>query len=362
MKNKKYGFTMSEILVCITVIGVIMAISVQSLRLVRASYTSLTYFAFNNIKAAVGEIFSGDLPGEKLKDENGQSLPSPVVFCRNNNGMLTSVLKGDKTPNSLVSCKDVGNSGEETNVFCKSMVSMMNTSGKIDCTNLHTAQVTNGTPYIDEGSIDVNSPNFVTTNGQRYYLTSWAYNSSISDDYGFRLIAVDLNGKSKPNTMTASSHKTPSDIVTFLIMDNGEVYPLGIAADNIELTGGKTIQYLNAKVKGYYYSYDTTRTDGIPQECTMKTKSGNVKSCNYAVVYLENNKVTDTNKAKSFFSYRQGYCNSLGGNSSTFKTYCIDTDGSRIDGNFLCPPSNNEKQFDLCLVENIKPAFRYNFR
>ena len=58
----------------------------------------------------------------------------------------------------------------------------------------------------------------------------------------------------------------------------------------------------------------------------------------------------------STYSYREAYCKSLGARQSVYKTYC-----NGIAGHFACPPSNNEQRFDLCLVENIKPMFRYNF-
>ena len=39
MKNNKKGFTLGEVLVCVAIIGVIMAISVQSIKIVKSSYT-----------------------------------------------------------------------------------------------------------------------------------------------------------------------------------------------------------------------------------------------------------------------------------------------------------------------------------
>ena len=43
---------------------------------------------------------------------------------------------------------------------------------------------------------------------------------------------MDLNGKGGPNK-TYDGSGVPSDIVSFLVLDNGDVYPLGLAADNL---------------------------------------------------------------------------------------------------------------------------------
>ena len=67
------------------------------------------------------------------------------------------------------------------------------------------------------------------------------FNSSISNDFGFRLLAVDVNGTSKPNVIDPDDDKMPPDVLTFMIMDNGEMYPLGVAADNLKVAGNKHI-------------------------------------------------------------------------------------------------------------------------
>ena len=373
MKRNKLGFTLGEILVAITVIGVIMALSVNSIKIVKASYTSLAYFAHKNVVNMVGMLNSGNSPNDSLKDNDGNTLPSMIAQCKKQNGKIIQVLKSDKeyyNDFGIPYCSERVNSTQEvTNLFCKSMVSLVNTAGKTRCntlfqTNISTNDIDNSSetdnstnnssmssfeePYIK--NLDYDKPTFIATNGQRYYLSEWTYNSNISETYGFRLIAIDLNGTSRPNSTERDSLTPPPDIVTFMIMDNGEVYPLGVAATNIKLNNGRVVQYLNSKVKGYYYTYDANRTTNIAPECTKVIKGVKKQTCNYAIVYLQNDEGT------SFFNYREAFCKSRGGKSIGYADYCTGILPSEY-----CPPSTNDKVFDLCTTTNVKPMFRYNF-
>ena len=49
MKKYKFGFTLSEVLIAMAVIGVVLALSVNAIKTARASYTALAYFAHKNI-------------------------------------------------------------------------------------------------------------------------------------------------------------------------------------------------------------------------------------------------------------------------------------------------------------------------
>ena len=79
----KFGFTLAEVLVALAVIGVIMALSVHSIKIVKSSYTALTYFAHKNVVNMVGVLNSGDSPFENLKDKDGNALPSLIAQCKN---------------------------------------------------------------------------------------------------------------------------------------------------------------------------------------------------------------------------------------------------------------------------------------
>ncbi len=85
MKNKKIAFTLSELLVCMTIIGVIMALSANTIKIVKASYTSLSYFAFKNLQDAVGTLYSGSAPMDNSLAPSAAgsraTVPYPVSKC-----------------------------------------------------------------------------------------------------------------------------------------------------------------------------------------------------------------------------------------------------------------------------------------
>ena len=368
MKNNKRGFTLAEVLICLVVIGVIMAISVQTIKIVRASYSSLAYFEFLNIQKMAGEMIAGVTP--EIIKENGGGTIIPTIYKKTKTGQYITTI---------------------TNInqdFCKFIVALSNATGPTSCSSLPDVGLEgpNGEKepslVIDkEGNQDLyNNPVFVSTSGRRYYIskrvisrneppvgdpeTKINYNDTriVSDEYGYRIIAVDLNGTQGPNTTKYNDRKIP-DIVNFMILDNGEVFPLGVAADNIKLDEGinqeingkkikeRTVLYINSKVKGFYFGHDDTRTTS-PRECTIKGSAGG-KRCNFGVIYVPNQNATGQN---FFFSYREAYCSTLGTRESAYVDYCA---GQPYHS--LCPPSEDEKSFDVCRVENIKPAFRYNF-
>ena len=227
MRIKKKGFTLGEILVVMMIIGVIMALSIQSIRIVKTSYTSLAYFAFRNMQIATRDLYGGQTAKTVAED-------SATILCRKSNGVSVHVFKPDSDVKytTIPKCSELPtDTNDATKNLCSFIVKSLNTTGKINCTKLYTASKGEGGLDPEITNIDVLNPNFVTTNGQRYFLTTRTFSESVSKDYGYRLLAVDLNGKSKPNITKKDSKKMPPDIVTFMLLDNGELYPLGIAAD-----------------------------------------------------------------------------------------------------------------------------------
>ena len=358
MRKNKFGFTLGEVLVCIVIIGIIMALSVHVIKIVKTSHTALTYFAFNNVNDIVAEVYAGNIPNEPGVGNNALMMCRKTRQLNDRIDKYVNILKPDFDIEYPVDeygtriiprCSDLEmyKKNDNQNYFCNRVTSLLNTSGAIDCTNLYEVDQTGAEPTIL--NFDSDNPNFLTTNGQRYFLTERVFDSNISDTYGYRLLAIDLNGKSKPNIIRKDGPRTP-DIVTFMIMDNGSVYPLGVAADNAT-SQGRIVQYLNPKVKGYYYN-PSSENENIPPDCFLGTE----QVCNYAVVFVPNT-TTDPNNETTFYTYRQAYCNALGQRQSEHKTYC-----NGLSGHVNCPPSTDGQHFDMCRVELIKPMFRYNFR
>ena len=425
MKKDKKGFTLAEVMLSMMIIGVIMALSVGSIKSVKSSYTTLAYFAHRNIVDMVGVLFAGALTtldkekipcdygtdyawgktcSHKTKDGHGYYyrekadqktidqlnydgvyLQPVVTYCKLNNenrpgyGKIVSVLKADKEQfTSLSDCDLRANGFGETdyNLFCKSLVGLTNNSGKHGCGEASGKpalfDVEMGVlPYDSERAeprlkdIDENfdKPNFTLTNGMRVYVSKWTYDSlNVSPDYGFRLIGVDLNGKGSPNKSYDGSG-VPSDLVTFLVLDNGEVYPLGLAADNLVDKKGRNIQYINAKVKGY--QFNDKKADGTrwtrsttPSECTTSSLAQKYK-CNLGVVSLKNPNKVVSGQQLSSFTYRQALCTAK--ENVTYENYCKNTEALTMAQDVNCPPSTEDGAYDSCRVETIKPVFRYNF-
>ena len=368
MKKNKFGFTLTEVLLVIVIVGVILALAVHTFNSLKASYTSLSYFTTKNVELMVRTLFL-----EKYAREN-------TVLCKKQDGSIVSVLKPDGVDilNDVPYCSQIHGSGASGsaggNKVCYSLVDINNVSGSTDCGNLYSVNYDsqyNNEPYID-GIEENRDPTFRTTNGQRYYLSGSTYSSSISQDFGFRVLAVDLNGSKHPNTYDDES-SSPPDIVNFLIMDNGDVYPLGVLADNITETSGnsnkvKKIRYIASSVKGYCRRGDErsdcesviTSAAYIPNECRI-SGNANASKCGFV------------DQSLSVMTYRQAYCATKGldvdNGSLSYNSYCspvvsacmADSSLEYCKYMFRCPPSEYSGRYDSCKIENIKPIFRFNF-
>ncbi len=338
MKKYKLGFNLSEVLICVVIMGIIAALSVQTLKIIKASYASLAYFEYNSMRQIAGEMIAG----------RGPSDTSNLQTIRFDNNLNKYVITDDNS------------------IFCRALFNLVNSSGKMDCDNFAavTQDATSEDPIILINKNNQNiSPNFITANGRRYYISAHQA-AGEQTIYGYRIIAVDLNGTKTPNISIREDNKIP-DIISFMILDNGEVLPVGVAADNLQdnQINDRWIIYLNSKVKGYYYNqykkdnntvlnYDQFRdTSSIPPEC----KIGDKQTCNYGVVNIP--KMSTTQSKTSIYSFREAYCTAFGNTHSAYQKYCHDLNLR----NENCPPSNSATRFDLCTVENIKPMFRYNF-
>lgn len=352
MKTIKKAFTLAEVLVSMAIIGVVMAVSVQTIKIVQASYTSLAFFEFNNIKAIAGEAIGGN-SGSTPKDAKGNYV-SDVSVRKGSRMVITS----------------------NNSTFCNYVTAISNVAKQkrqdgldlCDEGTLFDVEIIDNEPTFkdfDENE-DYKNPTFITNSGKFYYLSKWIGSKSedstkgVSDNYGYRLLAIDLNGKKRPNQMEYIENKKIPDIVKFMIMDNGEIFPLGVAADNLSIKINekekRTIIYIISKVKGYYFSSKAGRSDDvIPADCKRRLDDGR-NQCDFAAVDVKN--TLNGNKNAGVFSYREAYCYSLGNRKSQFKKYCDSVSLSGSEN--YCPPADSFKAFDECRVRNIKPAFRYN--
>ncbi len=341
-KNKK-GFTLEEVLITMAIVGIVMAIAVQSIKIVKASYTSLAFFAERNVRQLAGEMIN-----------------VPDVTKRDTSNGMSRIIISDEETVTITAADGTTTTRSTDSVFCEQMANFSNTSGIIKCTDddLFEVEKNDGDIYpqiVFDATNTTEEPNYYVTNGTRYYISEHVNkndpNRSVSSKYGYRLVAVDLNGKSIPNIASPTGNRIP-DIVTFMIMDNGEMYPLGVVADNMVSADGRIVIYLNSRVKGYYFGRNVNGNP-VARECDVTGR------CDFRVVEIPNKHHPEGNSEATFHSYRQAFCHSLGENPSTvYEEYCNGLDYT--DDN-TCPISNEVNAFDECRVKIVKPMFRYNF-
>lgn len=343
-KNKK-GFTLEEVLITMAIVGIVMAIAVQSIKIVKASYTSLAFFAERNVRQLAGEMIN-----------------VPDVTKRDTSNGMSRIIISDEETVTITAADGTTSTKSTDSVFCEQMANFSNTSGIIKCTDddLFEVEKNEGDIYpqiVFDATNTTEEPNYYVTNGTRYYISKHVNKNdpdgrSVSSKYGYRLVAVDLNGKSIPNIANPTGNRIP-DIVTFMIMDNGEMYPLGVVADNIVSADGRIVIYLNSRVNGYYFG-SNVNGNPVARECDVTGR------CDFRVVETPNSHHPLGQENATFHSYRQAYCHSLGQNPNpTYEDYC---DGALYNGNDNnCPISSSSTVFDECRVKIVKPMFRYNF-
>lgn len=354
MKNKKRtGFTLAEILMALVIMGFIAGAAVPVIQAQKSAYTSLAYYAYENLKSVTGDIMLSEQQGNIIDTE------AMTKIVTGPSGFEERILKTD------VELAANNATFLERKSFCEYMVSLMNTQGQPQC-NTGINQFT----YEQARTYTLPIPtqaNIVTTNGQKYYIGAWQQqpnewvevdgNWEEQTNYGYRIILVDLNGEGKPNIIKKDGGSLPPDIISFAVLDTGEVLPIGTAANDTTI-GKKHYRYLTSKVNGFTYSRskNSHNPNLIPEFCTNTGGFGT--RCSYSKEGVMNTKSDGTNNGINF-TFRQAFCNvNHAGSEIKLKNYCDD-----IIPNPKCPPSSNPAEaYDVCKQEIIKPMFRFNFR
>lgn len=196
MMNKKNGFTLAEILMVMILVGIILALSSSVFSHMQHNYKHIYWATYKTLKRCAGELLAESKTkniDEAKTDGNGNVM----TFCQ-----------------KLAAQFNIANTGE----ICKNTYSL-GLSGP-----------------LSDSSITPDKPSFTLTNGTRFYVGN-AFNPVGASNYldsDAVVIAVDLNGKSKPNIMDSRSYtggKAP-DIVAFAMTKTGNVVPITPYADD----------------------------------------------------------------------------------------------------------------------------------
>lgn len=339
---KKFrGFTLAEVMISLTIIGVIMVFYIPVHKVVSAQYTTLAYSVDETLNTVTKELMSGAWgPG------NVESTSDSAIIELDGDLVLT----------------------QKSQAFCQHAANVMNTvasktycpADESDYSTIETGS--NGVLGYKLANLDWNNPNIIGTNGYRYYLSrhyAKDADSPVSSMYGYRIVAVDMTGKKKPNKEDNYPVKPtgkPYDIVNFLILDDGKVLPLGIAATNRG--------YINARTIAYYYEISKVPSDLIEthasgcvsdpealheatEAAAAEGKQIDIKECGF---WKENIKVTNpsTNEDEITYPFKDAFCLKYG-QTTDFKGYnCNDPDNRcKIGGTA-----------DECLIELVKPIYK----
>ena len=331
MNKKRTGFTLPEILMTLVIAGFLALLTVQAINVNRTAYTSLTYYAFNNLKSAVGELIIPETQGENIKNEE------------TGEGEYTEICTKD------VNCAFEFEERiiKPTANLCDAMEGIMNTQGGKSCGNRGNIQLQNLDNNPLPSAENLGDPDFRTTNGQKYYFWGRTAGEPNNGKYGYRIVAIDVNGDGAPNSPEAEG-SLPPDIIAFAVLDSGEILPVGVAANNFTL-GNKTYNYLTSKINAFRFKNPDNSETNTPSFCEK------TKTCDYDKLYLPNE---STGKVGS--SFRQAYCGArITDDDVTLAAYCNNI--SRHSG---CPPyaeGAGGEQYEVCKQEIIKPMFRFNF-
>ena len=295
--NKK-GFNLAEMLLVLTIIGTISILSLQVVRKSNNDYRKMYYTAYNTLVQAAGNAALQWHPNCDCINFNSWSnfLTNETCWseaCWNNfeykhgsAGNSVDLGVHRDYPGYLMGNPIIGNfDGYATdNYFCKQLTSKLNTINEtVECQYFinsyatkdqrdETIDYSKGQEFLttfcnkhiskpSEYSIETiekcefeTQPSFITANGQRFYISKLlstnanltqfkdTNNQNKIDREFFRLVAVDLNGTSGPNTQLIKSSGKLPDIVLFALRSNGTVVPLGLPEYNRNYTGA-IVQY-----------------------------------------------------------------------------------------------------------------------
>lgn len=205
--NKKHkGFTMSEMMIVITIIAIITIISVRISKS-KSNYESsfMTYAAFTNLKSAIGGLIADGYLDAGSNRQTGlppswNSAALPYGLCQR---LADATITGS---------------------------GIFNVTGTPNCGASTTTTIFTNTYLL-----------FTTTNGQRFFYSGGAYPYTIY---------VDINGLKGTGTIN-------QDVLAFTVAQDGTVLP---ASNSIAYTN---TNYLSASVKYVNAGLNTTLYNGV---------------------------------------------------------------------------------------------------
>lgn len=316
--NKK-GFTLAELMITLSIIGVMAVLSMQTIKTVKDKYAFMCYYLFRDLKIAVGHMAADSVFGSL----NSVTCDKDNLSGDDYSTCISDAVAGNSNDNIIDYKTDTG--------FCKSLAKYLSAASKVECA---AGDINNATVSNIYGNLT--KPNFKLLNRNYVYVSSRQVGTNPKT---YRIVSFDLNGHSSPN-------RGGKDIVSFAIFDNGEILPLGDPAGDPN--------YFMAVIKMRTTADRDAQSDMAPGSSSSEISAAIEKS--KREVRFPNVCTFSTNTKKNL-SFREAYC-TVSNVSDNYPSYC--TGVLLAGGKFL---NSNMNVYDYCVGTSYaskKPECEYN--
>lgn len=307
MKFNKSAFTIPELLMFLTIVGVVSAAMMSVIRPSERYLPYAYYNAYNALSTAAMNI-------------KGDSI-------NNNLDGHESISEADKSFPGAMSSDDENYAKTSAQELCKKLAIEAKTAEEYGYINTTEYKCASFTPLAANGtfsdSADIKKYAFRATNSMLFYISERG-TFDVKDDLlkldnevsvTYFIVWVDLNGDRRPNTAVWSDGK-PADIVPFIVTTAGQVLPAGGPIADVRYTTARvkygtditerylprSTTYLEAQIRAYgenqYPSYDQFSINEAIRTKFADTLYAKNKAEIAAIIKkaVENSNGTDKNK------------------------------------------------------------------
>lgn len=225
MKIKKTAFTIPELLIFLTIVGVV---SVMMMTIIKPGEKYLPYAYYNAYNALSTAAFNikedandNNMSGDATISDDDKYFPGALVALNDGTNMK-------KAAKDL--CKKLANKPDATDA--EDEYGYINTS-EYYCDKFKYYSNIGEFKAVNETGNEGSEYAFRATNSMKFYISALggkkvrdAMNPGTQYDLKYFIVWVDLNGDRRPNTPEWAKNKA-TDIVPFIITTSGKVIPVG---------------------------------------------------------------------------------------------------------------------------------------
>ena len=265
--NFKKGFSLIEIIVVFTIIGIIMVIELLILQARINQYGAPYYNVYSALKKASYNVLADMYcPNENSDDPDCVAGPRP--FPENSYDLCRRLAEFINVPKGANCGTDKNDSSKDIN--------------------------------DDASNINDDTLRFIASNSFRFYISSLkTYKFDSGEELKYFIVYVDINGKDAPNRVDKKpSDKLLPDIVPFAITTRGETIPMGYPIySNTYLTA--KIRYPAAEINGIIVDNRFSKSMSFYE--AIKGAWGDTISPDITYSIPFSDEMPNSSKAKSFF-------------------------------------------------------------